>query len=270
MEPHPLPLMASVPFINCHWKTDIFQFENWGRLSTMDRRRTVQDEVSQRLETLPDGLPQAAKEFLLRLAKNVDKLSHSLQTNVSLASDIGLGKDVPQTGYPTIRGDRTNFFYPFMSAIVLDRCLWAIGCSGRVPSYQWIHPFGVKPHHPAVNYASLQANAKNLIISYGSRGQVHLEDQNSLVALSANISAKTAGHVSNAEISHLMAALHFLASGYLALSVVSALLHGRSMHAHSVPYFTSCIQERQKEHLVQLGSTFRQVKNIFYWLSNQI
>ena len=184
--------------------------------------------------------PQAVKEFLLCLAKNINKLSVIIATNLSLASDIGLGKEAPLTGYPTIRGDRTLFFYPFMSAIVLDRSLWAIGCSGKVPSQQWIHPFGVKACHPMVNYTTLKDNAKNILISYGSRGQVHLQDENGLVSLSANISAKTAGHVANADVSHLMAALHFLASGYLALSVVSTCLFcKRSIHAHNVPYLFS-------------------------------
>ena len=137
-----------------------------------------------------------------------------------------------------------------MSAIILDRSLWAIGCSGRVPSQQWIHPFGVKPCHPIVNYASLKDNTKNFLISYGSCSQVHLRDENSLVSLSANISAKTAGHVANADVSHLMAALHFIASGYLALSVTSTCLFcKRSIYAHNVPYLSSYIQERQKEYL---------------------
>ena len=84
--------------------SDIFQFENFIKISETNRRCIIQDEVFQRLATLPDTPPQAIKEFLLCLAKNIDKLSEIIATNMSLASDIGLGKEVPLTGYPTIRG----------------------------------------------------------------------------------------------------------------------------------------------------------------------
>jgi hypothetical protein len=70
-------------------------------------------------------LPKSSREFLLHLATNVDELSRSLAMKTCLAADIGLSSTQPMSGYPTITTDQKYFFYPFMSAIALDHCLWS-------------------------------------------------------------------------------------------------------------------------------------------------
>jgi len=134
---------------------------------------------------------------------------------------LGLGTTPPRTGYPTQHSDRTFFFYPFMCAIVLDQCRWALGCSGTVPQNQWIHPYSYRSTQGVVPYHALQDNMWNFLVSYGSCGFIEVDDEDPLVELNANISAATAAHSSNLDVSSAMAHLYFLASGFLALSVVS-------------------------------------------------
>ena len=107
-----------------------------------------------------------------------------------------------------------------MSALVLDRCLWAMGCSGAVPTMQLIHPFAKERKYKQISYEVMGGNLNKFLISYGARGDVKIKD-NSLVGLSAKLSVKTAGHQSNSEKSLVLVDLTFLATRFLALSVVS-------------------------------------------------
>jgi hypothetical protein len=169
-------------------------------------------------------LPKSSQEFLLRLATNVDELSHSLAVKTHLAADIGLSSTQPMSSYPTITTDQKYFSYTFMSAITFDRCLWSIGCTGTVPAQQWLHPLSSRPPSRVTDYPSLEDCVRNFLVAYGSRGSPILDDNvEPLVGLSANLSVKTVAHQNSAELSRVMGHMYFLASGFIALSVVSWL-----------------------------------------------
>ena len=161
-----LPLVASVPFVNAHWRTEIFQV---GSINSLEKTPpTFKEKTTLCLRNSNISLHKASEEFLLGLARNVDSLDNHILENARLAMEIGLGKEQPITGYPVGRGNRTWFFYPFMSALVLDQCLWALGYSGSIPTLQWIHPFATKSQHQEIGYSDVKVHLERFLISYGS------------------------------------------------------------------------------------------------------
>ncbi|KAF8581720.1 hypothetical protein K439DRAFT_1618845 [Ramaria rubella] len=129
-----LPITASIPFVNAHWMTDLFVAKSGTAVC-------FKNKVEGMIESL--SLPTHCKDFLLCLAQNVDGLQSDVQTRNELAVFIGLSTALPlknEDGYISALNYRQSFFYPFMCALVLDKCMWALGFENDMREIQWVHP----------------------------------------------------------------------------------------------------------------------------------
>ena len=99
-----LPLVASAPFINAHWRTGIFQVD---RINLLEKTPTTfEEKTTLCLRNSNISLPKVSEDFLIHLARNVDSLDNYVLANSKLAMEIELGKEQPITGYPVGRGSR--------------------------------------------------------------------------------------------------------------------------------------------------------------------
>jgi hypothetical protein len=218
-----LPVIASVPFVNAHWRTDLFQVDYWlssGQMLHFNR------EVKKRLRDI--NIPTDLHAFLGRLASIADGLETIMDSNQQLCDELGLGQVTPQDGYPT-GANVPIFFYPFMCCIVLDRCLWALIPSAKSRTTQWIHPrsdtHGPLSLRKVRPYEGAGPVIRDFVVSWGSRGQAHVvRDGNPLSETHAQLCISAATHKGDADVSRTVSNLYYMASVCYALSVVRIIL----------------------------------------------
>jgi hypothetical protein len=214
-----LSVIASVPFVNADWRTDIFDVDYW--LSS-GRKVHFTGEVKNRLEHL--NISTHIRAFLGRLASIADELESIMDSNQCLCDELGLGQVTPQDGYPKGSNIKT-FFYPFMCCIVLDRCLWAVIPGSTSRTTQWIHPrsdkLGVLSLPKVRPYEVGGHVIRDFLISWGSRGEVNVsKDGNPILEMIAQMCINAATHKGDADVSRAMSNLNYLTSVCYALSVV--------------------------------------------------
>ncbi|KAF8584124.1 hypothetical protein K439DRAFT_1616914 [Ramaria rubella] len=127
-----LPLTASILFVNFRWMIDLFEF------SHITTRQKFVAEVSDHV--MNKSLPGQLTDFLVRLAKNPDDMEAMLDRRPDLTDKLGLTSTLPDDGYPQDKSATGILFNPFMSCLLLNHCLWALGLGGELPSGQWYHP----------------------------------------------------------------------------------------------------------------------------------
>jgi hypothetical protein len=86
-------VIASVPFVNFHWKSNIFLVEFWNKKSTWFK---VEPEFRHRLGGIT--IKQGAQDFLIRLSRIADDMDKNLSWQVDLRDEIGLTQAHPNDG----------------------------------------------------------------------------------------------------------------------------------------------------------------------------
>ena len=217
---HRLPLVASVPFVNCFWKSDFFSMEFHN-----SRSLWILFFVELRRRIAGKSLSHNACEFLDRLAHIVDGLAVYVEENEDLKNNIGLGTDRPSDGYPYGR-TMARFFYNFMCAIVLDRCLWALGLGSRTEAIQWTHPdFHAPPSVHLSSQTDLDTLLHQFMVSFGSRGAtVPVDGLGTPSGFNAHLCVRSATLKGDADTHRTMSNLYVLASAFWALSMVCTIV----------------------------------------------
>ncbi|KAF8576987.1 hypothetical protein K439DRAFT_1622438 [Ramaria rubella] len=175
---------------------------------------------------MPLSLPNHSQKFLLHLAKHVDEIQLQISEVPELAEQLGLADTSPQTGngYIGLRQHIQLFFYPFLCAIVLDRCLWSLGFEKDV---QWVHPLSgqlTMVHQTPEKH--LDKLLQGFWLSYGACGSVDLGQRGSPdVALNAEVVVHSANHKSTAELHAALGNLYGMVGILLSLSVLNKRDH---------------------------------------------
>ncbi|KAF8572784.1 hypothetical protein K439DRAFT_1625535, partial [Ramaria rubella] len=208
-----LAITASIPFVNAHWMTDLFVAKSGTAVC-------FKNKVEGMIESL--SLPTHCKDFLLCLAQNVDGLQSDVQTRNELAAFIGLSTALPlqnEDGYISAPNHRRSFFYPFMCALVLDKCMWTLGFENDMQEIQWVHPLSGDMAAPLPTDEGHHMDLlRSFWISYGSRGSfdtARIKAQE--VAWNANVAVKSASYKSTADLSSAVGNIYYMASTLISL-----------------------------------------------------
>lgn len=222
-----LPLICSIPYTKCFWRSDIFYVPYWQKKEIWT---TFEEDISRRLHV--SGIHPNLRKFLIRLAKIVDGLEHTLNTNTVLRDEIGLGAQLPGDGYPSSNKTVVDFFYPFMCSIILDRSLWIIGNGGDRPLIQWSRT-EYKDTISVDDDTSKKMNrlVQNFKVSFGSRGTVTLpETEDPSTSFSAHLCIQSAVLKGDAEWNRVMSNVYFVASIFWLLSLVNIINPSNIFH----------------------------------------
>ncbi|KAF8573195.1 hypothetical protein K439DRAFT_1625237 [Ramaria rubella] len=168
-------------------------------------------------------------KVLLCLAKHVDEIQLKISEVPELAEQLGLTDTPPQTGngYIGLRQHIQLFFYPFLCAIVLDRCLWSLGFEKESINVQWVHPLsGQLTTVCQTPEKHLDKLLQGFWLSYGACGSVDLGQRGSPdVALNAEVVVRSANHKSMAKLHAALGNLYGMVGILLSLSVLNEQHH---------------------------------------------
>jgi len=213
-----LPVHMSVPFVNCSWMSDFFS----GRDAT--QRGEYRRLIIARLMRLDLG--DTTRDCLVRLAGNIDGFEDLVATSPEYARELGLTAERPSgDGYPTVMSVQTKTFYALMSAIVLDRSLWALGAGGNTALSHWIHP-----HNPEPSRDLKKVDEAGMLVidevrkSIGSLGVMHAPGvADSDVTANVTLATRSVTHHSVSGLHGVLSNVDYMATVILSLSKVSTV-----------------------------------------------
>ena len=188
----------------------------------------------QEVKNLLEGIHTSrfVQDFLGRLALVVDECELWIQAQPEIKNSIGLGPTAPAPdsgGYPNF-GQKDLLFNALMSAVALDRILWALDVRGSTPSEeQWVHPSS----RGITDWERQDATKDDLysfVISLGSTGGYNIQNfPDKLAAANASTVSKSANYQSRADLNLYMANIYTLVSNLLSLSVVCLIFRSSNI-----------------------------------------
>jgi hypothetical protein len=215
-------LLHSAPFINCHWRTNIFS------VSTGSPSKSIKVAVADR--TAGDHIPRPIKEICSRLAGIADDLIAMVALEPVIQKELGLTDEPsPNHGYPQ-SSNRLRFFKPFMACVLLDKCLWTIEFKDHLSmeTVQLRHPASIQLPDLASKIAPMDCKGPiiDFIVSCGSHQGFKLVEQPSAsLAQTANLTVASATSSSKSEVHRITGHIFYLAACFQALSFVRIISH---------------------------------------------
>ena len=220
-QPQRSELSRSTIFVNTYWMCDLFR--------SRKSARTYAEAVKGLVKNIE--MSAITLDFLIRLAGMVDECERWLPTHPEVQDAIGLGVNEPQhgsMGYPELTGEYAKLFLPFVAAMVLDRCLWALNVTGSAPpDAQLLHPSSQELVGLGVPKDDSKDLLTSIIISLGAlqqSGSTHVQALDPLVAANTGTVVSSAHYRSKAELNLAYSNIYILVSTLLSLSVVSIKL----------------------------------------------
>ena len=212
-----LPVHMSVPFVSCSWMSDIFTTHDVTSFGTC--YATVHNRL------LGLCLSPTVVDTLLRLARVVDALNVLLDASPDYARELGLTKDHPLgDGYPAHKGLQSKVFYALMSALVLDRSLWALGVGGVKAAVHWYHPYNPEPSQalpPVELPGTLEIDS--IRKSIGAVGLINGKGfKDAAVASNVVLAARSVSNSSTSDLYGVFANLDYMGAVIISLSKVRA------------------------------------------------
>ncbi|KAF8584384.1 hypothetical protein K439DRAFT_1616788 [Ramaria rubella] len=177
----------------------------------------------------PLKLPIETTNFLKNLAVNLDREEDLLAVLPASARELGLTSEVPEgDGYLSSRGqDRATFFYAFVGAIVLDRCLWALGVGGSPQQAQWLHPRTPFQERDSSVFSREVQLLRGFQVDHAAHGKVRIsgKETGATVIRNTQLLADTSNHKSKSKLQNALGNICFGAAALLCLSVNNQQKH---------------------------------------------
>jgi len=209
-----LPIHLSIPFVNCAWMSNLFD--------TSDQtRRKYAMEVKKILKD--SACPEQTREFLTSLANNVDRTQYKADVEFAFARSLGLTTEVPEgDGYPTQKTDLLAIFGGLMSAIALDRAIWALSPERTESLVQWRHPWRPEPNPDCVlTTAEGNALTGRVITAFGAMGTIDTRGlTDGFIALATRLASETVTRQSMTHLAGIMTDVYYFSTILVSLARV--------------------------------------------------
>jgi hypothetical protein len=200
-----LPLVASAPFVNINWKTDLFTVQYL--IHNPSDVRSYRERAKERL--LDAGLSEESYSFkcMLDLAGRVDGLA-ILAIRPDVANGIGNGKNETTNGYQIPRDTLKDFVEAITAAIIVDRMVAATGKTTTGSFTQLLHPYSKDIlHQHEMNVSEYRKLSTDMLLSLssyqpdifflGQPGSINHESALKLSAANFALEANSSGIISN-------------------------------------------------------------------------